>query len=151
MKTISISNTAKGQRGVHTVDGLVMLEPGETRSLELTDAQVDNARDTDYLSFDAPATVAVPIADGLESKTIAQLKALAAEKGIALPETGTGDGGRVLKSDIIAAIENPKADEGDALDAMNDDELRATVQALTGQEPAAEASREDLLALARGV
>lgn len=156
MPILTISNTARGQRGVHTVDGLVMLDPGESRPLELTEAQVENARDTAGLSFDAPAASATgeSAQDDLESKSIAQLKALAAEKGIVLPETGTGDGGRVLKRDIIAAIKNPTTapePQGDALDQMNDDELRATVQALTGAEAPADATRADLLAQARGV
>lgn len=158
MPTATITNTAKGPRGVYAVDGLAMLEPGETRSLDLPEAEIEGLADhftiADYSAADA-SNVTDPDdpTAALDAMTVPRLKALAAERGVSLPETGTGDGGRVLKADIVAAIvaaaSVAPAASGDALDAMNDDELRATVQALTGDEPPADADRTALLALAR--
>lgn len=155
MPFAELTNTDKGPRGIHTVDGLVMLEPGETRSLDIAEAELVDLPGyfaiADYAALDVKATDPDDPTAALDAMTVAQLKALAAERGVPLPETGSGDGGRVLKADIVAAIaKGPTEPQGDALDAMSDDELRATVQALTGDEAPADADRAALLALARG-
>jgi len=154
MPTAEITNTDKGPRGLHTVDGLVMLEPGETRSIDLPEAEIlglaDHFAIGDYTPTEGSNRDPDDPTAGLDAMTIPALKALAAERGVQLPETGTGDGGRVLKADIVAAIAaGPVEPQGDALDHMSDDELRATVQALTGAEAPADADRAALLALAR--
>ena len=156
MPIAEITNTDKGPRGLHTVDGLVMLEPGETRSLDLPEAEIRDLASHFAIGDHAAAEGGTnrdpddPTA-ALDTMTIPQLKALAAERGVQLPETGSGDGGRVLKADIVAAIAaGPAEPQGDALAGMTDDELRATVQALTGAEAPADADRDALLALARG-
>lgn len=160
MPFAELTNTDKGPRGIHTVDGLVMLEPGETRSLDIAEAELVDlpgyfAITTPSLSDMCAAIVKATDPDdptaALDAMKIADLRALAAERGISLPETGTGEGGRVLKADIVAAIvAGPVEPQGDALDGMTDEELRATVQALTGEEAPADADRGALLALARG-
>lgn len=159
MPTAEITNTDKGPRGLHTVDGLVMLEPGETRSLDLPEAEILDLADhfaitTPSLSDMCAAIVKATDPDdptaALDAMTVAQLKAHAAERGVPLPVSGSGDGGRVLKADIVAALaKGPAEPQGDALDAMSDEELRATVQALTGAEAPADADRAALLAIAR--
>ncbi len=159
MPFAELTNTDKGPRGIHTVDGLVMLEPGETRSLDIAEAELVDlpgyfAITTPSLSDMCAAIVKATDPDDptaeLDAMTIPQLKALAAERGVPLPETGSGDGGRVLKADIVAALaKGPAEPQGDALDNMSDEELRATVQALTGAEAPADADRAALLAIAR--
>lgn len=154
MPTVEITNTDRGPRGVNTADGLVMLAPGETRALDVHEGELADM--PAYLSRSAPsladmrAAIANP-AEALTAMTVPALRTLAEERGIKLPETGTGGDGRVLKSDIVAAIlAGPKVEPaGDTLDAMDDETLRATVQALTGVEPAADLDRDALLALAR--
>jgi len=148
MPIATIKNTAPGARGVHAADGLVMIEPGQTVTLDVPENELVDLPDHFAISDYTPADEA-PAGDGLESMTVSALKALAAERGVALPETGSGDGGRVLKADIIAALSEAPAADADALDGMDDDALRATVQALTGAEPPADADRAALLALAR--
>lgn len=95
MPTVTLTNTARADRGVHTTDGLVMLAPGETRELALPEGEAD----------DLPEYFAV------------------------------GD-----------RVDDKPTDE---LDDMDDETLRATVQAITGQEPPADADRATLLGLAR--
>lgn len=154
MPIVEITNKARAQRGVHTTGGLVMLEPGESRTgLDVPDAELADL--PEYLEIAnraaAPAGVLAHDADPLETMTVSALKALAAQRGVALPETGSGGEGRVVKADIIAALKAGRTEpQGDALDAMSDDELRAAVQALTGAEAPADADRAALIALARG-
>lgn len=152
MPFAEITNTDRGPRGVHTVDGLVMIDPGKTESLDIPEHELADLPAHfaigDYTALDAPQ------GDGLDDKTTKELAAIVAAEGVTLPETGTGANGRVVKVDVITAIRAkratpPAAPQGDALDGMTDEELRATVQALTGTEPAADADRAALLALAR--
>lgn len=156
MPTVEITNTDKGPRGVNTVDGLVMLDPGETRPLDVPTAELDDL--PEYLSAGdrpAPEAPAGEQGDGLDDKTTKELDKIVADEGVTVPETGTGANGRVVKADIVAAIRAkrsapPAGEQGDGLAGMTDDELRATVQALTGAEAPADAGRDALLALARG-
>lgn len=148
MPIIEITNTDRGPRGVNTAEGLAMLAPGETRALDVPEGELADL--PAYLSTGAAIAPAEPSVD-LEAMTVADLRALAEERGIKLPETGSGGEGRVIKADLVAAIAaGAKAEPaGDTLDGMDDEELRATVQALTGVEPAADLDRDALLALAR--
>lgn len=176
MATTSVKNTARGMRGLHTTTGLVMLDVGEVREdLELSAAERKSAESTGYFEFGAkaeaepesgPRTDPDDTTAELDKRSIAELKDIAKAEGVTLPEQGTGDGGRVLKADIVGAIAAARAsstgaggvpaDLGggasatDELDNMSDDDLRATVQALTGEEAPADADRETLLGLARG-
>lgn len=173
MATTSVKNTARGMRGLHTTTGLVMLDVGEVREdLELSTAERKSAESTGYFEFGAKAEAepadAETDADGLPEK-VADLEKLATAEGIDLSTIqGTGANARVLKADIAKAITDKRAaaaggtgggvpaDLGggasatDELDNMSDDDLRATVQALTGEEAPADADRETLLGLARG-
>lgn len=151
----TLTNTARGLRGVHSVSGFVNLEPGETRSVELSDGEAAGL--ADYFTTDGKAPAA-PDGDSdsnLSDNSVAELEAIAAAEGVDVAAiTGTGANGRVLKSDIVAAIEAkraaPAAPEGDALDDMSDDDLRGTVKAITGEDAPEGADRDALLALARG-
>ena len=151
---VTLSNTARGPRGAHALGALVMLNPGETRTVEMTATEADNAHETDGLTVGAApgADEPAPGADetDLARRSIDDLTALAAECGVALPTTGSGANGRVLKADIVAAIEAGPAAVDDGLADMGDDDLRATVEALTGEAPPADADRAALIALARG-
>lgn len=151
----SVTNTAPGLRGLHTPAGFVELEPGETREVELTAAEFKSAESTGHFDFGgakAPVADAEP-ADDLDT-TVAKLKEIATAEGVDLPHNAS-------KADIQATIRKARDDKAAAaagsgsgggadLDAMDDETLRATVQAITGQAPVADADRETLLKLARG-
>lgn len=147
-KTYSVKNTAPGIRGLNAVTGYTELAPGETREgVELTAAEFKSARSTGYFDFgDAPEPEETT--DDLDT-TVAKLRDIAKAENVDL-------GTVTAKADIQAAIRaardakaNP-APAADDLDAMSDEDLRATVQAITGEAPAADADRATLLALARG-
>lgn len=149
MPTVTLTNTARADRGVHTTDGLVMLAPGETRELALPEGEADDL--PEYFAVgdrvdDKPAE-----GDGLDDMTVAALDKLISDEGVTVPEQGTGNEGRVVKADKVAAIRAHRAGGAptDELDGMDDETLRATVQAITGQEPPADADRATLLGLAR--
>lgn len=160
----AVRNTQRGIRGLNTVNGYRDLAPGEmVESVELTEAEHRNAETTGYFEFGDsggggrgdPDKPKADDADDLDT-TMDGLEAIAKAEAIDLSGiAGTGTNGRVLKSDVQAAIRaareakaNPaKADD---LDNMDDATLRVTVQAITGKEPPADADRAALLKLARG-
>ena len=83
-----VKNISGGPRGIYTKDqGLVMLEKGEARDLDLADGE-DNE---DWFSFDGAG-------EGLSGHTVAELREIAETENIDL-----GDATR--KADVIAAIE----------------------------------------------
>lgn len=151
MPKIEITNTDNGPRGIRTADGLVTLAPGETQTLDVT---ADEAADLPGYFSTGKTVPAGPEGDGLDGLKVAELDKIIADEGVTVPETGTGANGRVVAADKVAAIRAkraapPAGPEGDTLDGMTDEELRATVQALTGEEAPADADRAALLALAR--
>jgi len=144
MPFLEITNTARAQRGVHTVDGLVMLEAGETRELELSDGEADGLASY-FAAFGALPALALDAPTGLAALTVAQLRAHAAEKGVTLPET------RLTKAELIAAIEaGPREPGAVELDALPDETLREMVKALIGVAPGADLDRDALITLVRG-
>ncbi len=154
---MDIRNTTKGIRGLNTEAGYRDLAPGELATdIELSDAERKSAERTGYFEFGskakaAPAPDAEP--DALP-RNAPKLKKLARDEGIDVGEAKSVD-------DLTAAIEAGRAAKAaggippatpaqpDDLDAMSDDDLRATVTAITGTAPAADADRAALLALAR--
>lgn len=156
-----IKNIASGIRGFHDAKhGLVNLEPGqEVDDAELTAAERESAESTGYFEIDGEAT-AGPASDpddptaALDKNSVGELTDMATAEGVDVDAIeGTGANGRVLKADLVAAIVAKRAapaKPADELDGMDDATLRATVQAITGTEPAADATREQMLAAARG-
>lgn len=148
----TVTNTAKGPRGLNTVNGYRELAPGETASVELTEAEAKSAKGVGYFAFGkAAAEKAAESANDDLDVTVAKLREIAVAEKVDL-------NGATAKADIQDAIRTARADKAastsgqanDDLDNMSDDDLRTTVQAVTGSEPAADASREQLLKLARG-
>lgn len=104
---VTLTNTAKGPRGANTREGLVMLEPGESRRVELSEAELKSAKGTGYFEFgtakadkgdpgktdagksDAGKTdepgKAPEAKDDLETMSFGDLKARAAERGLNVP------------------------------------------------------------------
>lgn len=156
MATVTIKNTARALRGVNTDNGLVYIEPGETAEVEVSGGNLKAARAKSYFEFDGKVDEsddAESQGDGLDDKSVGDLDKIIAAEGVKLPETGSGKDGGIVKADKVAAIrahrEGPAAPT-DELDGMDDETLRATVQAITGDEPPADADRATLLGLARG-
>lgn len=147
-----VTNTAKGIRGLHTVDGYQEFQPGQTLTVEMSEAEYNSAKRTGYFAFGkAAAEKAAAGSDDDLDVTVAKLREIAVAEDIDLD-------GATAKADIQEAIRKGRAAKASAggeqpnddLDNMNDADLRTTVQAITGTEPAADATREQLLKLARG-
>lgn len=156
MPTVNLTNTDPGPRGFYGPAGLVSLDPKQSSGpVDLSDDQLQNARDAGYFEIEVTGDAAIsrdpddPTA-AFDLLSVAELTAKLAEQGIPAPETGSGQGGRVLKADLVAALVAGKPDSGDGLDHLEMDALRDAVAAITGSEPDADATREQLLAAARG-
>lgn len=161
-------NSAAAVRGFYDADSVYhQLEPGESVEAPMNEA----VRKTlgDHWLFGDEADAAAQVADDVDNadadglpETKAELEALAAKEGIDLSTIeGTGANGGVVKADIAKAIADkraapaggvpPRVDgPNDDLDNMSDDDLRGTVKVLTGEDAPEDATREQLLALARG-
>lgn len=166
--TFTVRNIAPGVRGFHDArDGYLELEPGKSASdvrfhesefesalrtggFEITagdaTADQDDGQDDDTPAG-AKAYGDITVADikahldaaNVSYESDANKKALY-EQYAATFEPATNPGG-------VPAVTPPP---GDTLDKMSDADLRDTVKALTGEEPAADADRDTLLRLARG-
>lgn len=94
-----LKNYTSGPKGVHTVNGLVYIEAGQTSpDLDVSEGELKAAKATGWFS---KPTVDDDDDDGpkaLADHTVAELKALAEAEGIDL-----GDASK--KDDIVAAIE----------------------------------------------
>lgn len=156
MAKVTITNTARGLRGVNTDSGLVYIEPGATETLDVSGGNLKSAQARSYFKFDGKADESAdagPEGDGLDDKSVGDLDKIIAAEGVTLPESGSGRDGGIVKADKVAAIRAHRAAPAtpvDELDGMDDETLRATVQAITGDEAPADATRETLLGLARG-
>jgi hypothetical protein len=49
---MKVTNISAGPRGLNTVEGTIMLEPGEAREVELSEAEAKIAKGTGWFSFD---------------------------------------------------------------------------------------------------
>ncbi len=156
-KSYTVTNTAKGIRGLNAVSGYVELDPGERREgVELSDAEYASAERTGYFEFGnakAGSSADQEQEDALPG-THALLDKLAKDEGVTFPE-----GTRTVaekQAAITAARDAAAADPGgakpDELDNMSDDDLRSTAAALSGKsaDEVASLDRDALLKLARG-
>jgi hypothetical protein len=158
----TVRNIAPGVRGFHDHnDGYLELDAGKTASeVVFSEGEYESAKRTGAFELEHDGDAASDDkgddqGKALDDMTTAELQAEGVDEAAI---SGTGAQGKVKNSDRVAAIEAkraapatpPAAPSGDTLDAMGDDDLRATVAALTGSEPPADADRDTLLRLARG-
>jgi hypothetical protein len=163
-KKYTVRNTQAGIRGLNTVSGYRDLAPGETaENVELTTAEYESAKRTNYFAFGADAEAAA--GEGGEGDALPGTHAELDKLAGSMPGFSFPDGTRTV-ADKQAAITAARAATADGtgggvptptaptddLDNMSDDDLRNTASAISGK-PVAEltdTSREDLLKLARG-
>lgn len=60
---MDITNNSKAAQGVHVASGVVYIQPGETKSVELTDAGLKLAKRLDFLSVKASTSDAKDAAE----------------------------------------------------------------------------------------
>lgn len=160
--TFTVRNIALGPRGFHDADtGYAELDPGVTVSgVRFHEPEYDLAVASKYFEItegDAPADDDTDAQEAVGAKayddiTVKDIKAALDEKSVAYDSNADKKTLYDLYAgsfaDAPAAPVTPPP--GDTLDKMSDADLRDTVKALTGEEPAADADRETLLKLARG-
>lgn len=98
MTQVTVKNVQVGDRSVYENGVAVFIAPGDSVTVDLSDAELESAQSTGYFEFGDPDD------NELAAMDIDELTELAESSGV-MPETGSGKGGRVLKKDIIAAIE----------------------------------------------
>lgn len=157
----TVRNSAQGPRGLHTVAGYVELAPGQTlENVEIDDGEHKSAESTGYFEFGAKAKAAAK-ADAVAAagnttgddlpNNMPKLKGIAKAEGVDLTgTTSVADIKSAIAAHRTAKASDASAQHTDDLDAMSDDDLRNTVQAITAQPAPADADRTALLALARG-
>lgn len=156
MTKVTVRNTSPGFRGLNTETGYVELPAGGSAEVELSAAERKSAEKAGYFEFGGSAPADDEGGDkALADMTKAELEATATAEGVDIS-------GAKNNAERVAAIETARAAAGggggippitppaDELDKMSDDDLRNTVQAITGKPAPADADRNALLKLARG-
>ena len=145
----TITNISAGFRGLVALSGEVLFRPGETKEgLELSPGELKSAESTGYFLFGGQAaTGAAPGADDLDSKTKAELEAIAtledADISGAKKKAEIAD---AIRKHRLAKTETPPASD---LDGMDDATLAAMYQTITGAPPAEGMARADIIAKVR--
>lgn len=156
MATHNIKNISTGIRGFNSTDGLVEIAPGQTaEGVELTSGELKSSKRTGWFEIDGDGDdeqADEQPADDLDT-TVTKLREIAKAETIDLGKlTAKGDIQDAIRLARVAKATTGKGSGNDALDAMDDDTLRSTVQALTAKsaDDVAGLDRDALLALARG-
>lgn len=165
--TYAVRNIAPGPRGFHDAEtGYAELDAGQSATgVRFHTSEFDAAVASKYFEItagDAPASDQDD--DGAETPSGAKAydditaKDIKAHLDAANVSYETDANKKALYEQYAATFAQandggtgePTPPPGDTLDKMSDADLRDTVKALTGEEPAADADRETLLKLARG-
>lgn len=110
-----ILNLSKALQGVNTVSGVVYLQPGESKELDVNEIELAGLKRLDFIRVDGQhpevdpldhdgngkkggAKKLGPLPDGLEDMKRDDLDALAAERGVDITEAKN-------KGDVIAALQ----------------------------------------------
>ncbi|RUX08221.1 MAG: hypothetical protein EOS71_00520 [Mesorhizobium sp.] len=103
---MKITNTQKGPRGVNTLEGAVLVDPGQTVEVKLSDAELKVAKATGWFSFDGKA--AKDELGGADAKSAADVLAMADGNFMAFKSAAAkllGDKTPDKKADIVSALE----------------------------------------------
>lgn len=103
---LKITNTQKGPRGVNTLEGAVLVDPGQTVEVKLSDAELKVAKATGWFSFDGKA--AKDELGGADAKSAADVLAIADGNFMAFKSAAAkllGDKTPDKKADIVSALE----------------------------------------------
>ncbi|TPK14162.1 hypothetical protein [Mesorhizobium sp. B2-5-11] len=111
---MKVTNTQAGPRGLNTKDGPVLVEPGQTVDVDLSDAELKVAKGTGWFGFEGGKTKAAQTDD----------TAKAVHHG--------GGKFNVVKGDDLLLSGLNKAD-ADAFNAMSDEDKTAFIDASKGE------------------
>ena len=105
---MKVTNDQAGPRGLNTKDGPVLVEPGQTVDVELSDAELKVAKATGWFSFEGGGKAEKPHEFG-DAKTAAEVLALADGNFMAFKSAASkllGDKTPDKKAEIVAALED---------------------------------------------
>ncbi|TPM39370.1 hypothetical protein FJ951_27060 [Mesorhizobium sp. B2-2-3] len=108
---MKVTNMQVGPRGLNTKDGPVLVEPGQTVDVDLSDAELKVAKGTGWFGFEGGKAKAASVDDGA---------AKAVHHG--------GGKFNIVKGDDVLLSGLNKAD-ADAFNAMSDEDKTAYVEA----------------------
>ena len=100
MTEVTIKNTQPGDRSVIEDGVAVFIAPGDTVTVDLSDAELASAKGTGYFEFGDDGKAGSEFTK-LSTKELTEL----AEAMEVMPEVGSGKDGKVIKADIVAALE----------------------------------------------
>lgn len=103
---MKITNIAPGPRGIHTLAGSVVLNPGQTIEADLSDAELKGSKETGWFEFGKGA--AKKQDDASDTKSAADVLALADGNFMAFKSAASkllGDKTPDKKAEIVAALE----------------------------------------------
>ena len=104
---MKVTNNQAGPRGLNTKDGPVLVEPGQTVEVELSDAEQKVSKATGWFSFEG-GKAEKPHEFG-DAKTAAEVLALADGNFMAFKSAASkllGDKTPEKKAEIVAALED---------------------------------------------
>ncbi|MGX5827372.1 hypothetical protein [Mesorhizobium sp. 43Arga] len=110
---MKVTNTQQGPRGLNTLDGAVLVDPGQAVEVKLSDAELNVAKATGWFSFEGSG------------------KAKAAEDDTAKAVHHGGGKFNVVRGDKTLLSGLNKAD-ADAFNAMSDEDKAAYIEASKG-------------------
>jgi len=105
---MKVTNNQAGPRGLNTKDGPVLVEPGQTVDVELSDAELKVAKATGWFGFEGGSRAEKPHEPG-DAKTAAEVLALADGNFMAFKSAAAkllGDRTPDKKAEIVAALED---------------------------------------------
>lgn len=147
---MKITNTSRANQGVHTTEGLVFIEPGQTLDLDVRPDYRDRVSKLPFLTVEGAALdhdgdgKAGGSVDELDQMKVADLRLLAETETIDLGEA-------TKKADIIAAIRAARAAKAAETDGdeevRTDDQLRAAVIEQYGEDGSADLTRAEMIDL----
>lgn len=128
----TVKNISKANQGVHTVDGLIYIEPGHQKTSTIHPDHVERTQRSKLLSVEVKAEAAAAPTPPAEPEPLPEPAPEPAPEPVEPPVT-------------------PPAEFDPALvDAMTDDELRAHITQRDGRAPHPNTGREKLVAKALG-
>lgn len=107
---MKVTNNQAGPRGLNTLDGAVLVDPGQSVDVDLSDAELKVAKATGWFSFDSKGSAKSKEFQGeADPKSAAGVLAMADGNFMAFKSAATkllGDKTPDKKAEIVAALED---------------------------------------------
>lgn len=105
---MKVTNTQQGPRGINAVGGAVLIEPGQTVDVEVSEAELKVAKTTGWFSFEGKTKAVAAGSDETSPKTAAEVLAMVDGNFMAFKSAASkllGDKTPSNKAEIVEALE----------------------------------------------